>query len=263
MSISSEINTGNNSSLEDNPVKDSISADIGSVTAVNTVTEQPLTSQTAATVNLDGSNGLMEWVGIGLSICVGIIVWRLYNRLSEDIRKLQKRLDNQEEDTRQTLDKTIDSLSNEIKELQVSVDSMSCKNYVPDVEPRMENDSPVWDTKEIAKDTERIKVRYATLQSPDENGVLRFSERSMVEEPSSRKMFIIEIDSQNGIGTYRINPAATGLILDDLQMFHDFVKPFTFSGNLKNAIIQDKTPGKIIRHGNYWIVDELLEITIN
>jgi len=262
MSIASEINTGNNSSLEDNPVKDSISADTGSVTVVNTVTEQSLTSQIAATVNLDGSNGWMEWVGIGLSICVGIIVWRLYNRLSGDIRKLQNRLDNQEEYTRQTLDKTIDSLSNEIKVLQESVNSMSYKNYVPDVEPRMENDNPARDTKETAKDTERIKVRYATLQSPDENGVLRFSERSMVDNPSLEKMFIVETDSQNGMGTYRINPAAISLILNDLQMFHDFVKPFVFSGNVNNAVIQDKTPGKITRHGNYWVVDELLDITI-
>ena len=47
------------------------------------------------------------------------------------------------------------------------------------------------------------------------------------------------------------------------SLARDFVKPFTFSGDSVNATIQDKIPGKISKQGNFWVVEELLEISIN
>ena len=93
--------------------------------------------------------------------------------------------------------------------------------------------------------------------------MLRFSERSMVEKSTPQKMFLIEIDVESGCGTYRINPEAKKIILNDLQMFQDFVKPFTFCGDSMNATIQDKTLGKIVKQGNFWVVEERLDIIIN
>lgn len=84
----------------------------------------------------------------------------------------------------------------------------------------------------------------------------------MVDEPSPKKMFLLGINPSTSSGTYRINPSAKKVILGNLQMFKDFVKPFAFFGNPENANIEDKQVGKIKKQGEFWVVEECLEISI-
>lgn len=85
----------------------------------------------------------------------------------------------------------------------------------------------------------------------------------MVESSSPQKMFVLELDMQAGSGTYRVNQDAMRMILDDLQMFKDYVKPFSFSGNPTHAIILDKHLGKVTKQGAYWVVEAPLEMSIS
>lgn len=105
-------------------------------------------------------------------------------------------------------------------------------------------------------------VRYATLQDPDANGVLRFAERSMSEEASEQKMFELELDTTTGIGTYHINHRAVSMLINDLQQLRDFVEPFTTNGKTSVQGIIDEKPGRIHQEGKFWIVDELAKIKI-
>lgn len=109
--------------------------------------------------------------------------------------------------------------------------------------------------------TSRI-VKYATLQAPDANGVLRFAERSMSDEATEQKMFEVELDTITGTGVYRINHKAISVLLDDLQQLCDFVEPFTMDGNASARNIVNDKPGRIHQEGKFWIVDERAKIRI-
>ena len=225
-------------------------------------------STISAATDTGGSGSWTPWLGVGLSICIGLLLWKIIKKISKDIQTIHERLLENKRALGSALE-TIDALKNEIKVLSDNVNSIKLRSVLEPSSPKAIEpfSSPVAQNAELTEQMEQIKsekiVRYATLQSPNELGVLRFSERSMVETPSSQKMFILEIDMQAGVGSYRINPAAVSLILADMQLFKEFVKPFTFSGNLMNAKIQDKVSGKIVKKGNFWVVEELLDIIIN
>ncbi len=222
------------------------------------------TYSTTATTNSGGSGSLIGWISIGLSICIAIIAWKISKKILSDIQKIHHRL-NENEDAINNALQTIEELNNKLKTLKNNVSSApkySTHQIIEPVAEPKEQEIEYVDKMKQSENHKQLQTKYATLQSPDENDILRFSERSMIETPSPQKMFLIEIDTQLGIGTYRINPSAKSLIISDLQMFRDFVKPFTFSGDSVNATIQDKTPGKISKHGNFWVVEELLEIII-
>lgn len=232
-------------------------------TVATSTTVQSTSLDTTATTNVGCSGGLIGWIAIVISIAVGVFAWKVYAKLTDEIQKLKENLSSKEEKLSFKLG-TIDNLSNEIESFKHTLKSIPQHSSVQTVETFVKPSNHINNTvRETVKSKQhQLQVKYATLQSPDENGVLRFSERGMVDNPSSQKMFILEIDCASGSGIYRLNPSAMELILADLQMFQDFVKPFSFSGTSSNATIKDKVPGKIIRKGNYWVVEEPLEISI-
>lgn len=201
-------------------------------------------------------------------ICLGVlyiihvaIIWRLWKKQKGAISKLQKQIA-EGKTLSDELRNSIETLSSECEALkqkrQTAKTTIGCgRNEYSGVTTQFSASNNKQRDKRVKE------IRYATLQSPDEHGRLRFSERSMSNRPTPEKMFILELDSVKGTGTYRINKEAVPLILNDLQMFHDFVKPFSFSGNPMKAALKDKKEGRIIKSGDFWIVDELLEITIN
>lgn len=260
MTATQEINIDTITPLVNNQIEDSATFAEDPV-QVAAITEQPTSTDTNATSD-SSSGGWLGWVGIGLSLAVGIFAWKVSERLTNEIKKLKERLSDNEADLSHKLDK-IDTFSDDVESFRRSLNSISLQSSSR-IEPIVGQGNHRNITHETVKPIKhKTQFKYATLQSPDENGVLRFSERSMVDSSSPQKMFLLEIDSESGSGTYRINPTAINLILADLQMFRDFVKPFTFSGNPLSASVQDKIPGKIIRKGSYWVVEEPLEISIH
>lgn len=221
---------------------------------------------TTTTAESSGSGSLLGWINVGFSICIAIIIWKIIKTTSSEIQRLQRKLNENDEVVKNAL-QTIEKISNEVQTLKGKLTPTTTKSPIPKkIEPTIvleEQDNKYVEVTRENENPKQVQVKFATLQSPDENGILRFSERSMIENSSPQKMFLVEIDTIRGIGTYRINPSAKNLILGDLQMFRDFVKPFTFSGDSVNATIQDKIPGKISKQGNFWVVEELLEISIN
>lgn len=230
-----------------------------------------LPSTPAATENCGGSG----WVVYALFLCVAYMGWKMFKMLQDVQYRIHKNKEQQSavNEKIELLNKEIERLDGELekyaevvkkmneKVLDLSNKKQSTSHQKSETVTRNERQNERNEVVEKQLDTKRIK--YATLQSPDENGVLRFSERTMVDSPTAQKMFQIEYDTTTGTGTYRINTAAMNLILGDLQMFKEFVKPFTFSGDSTTAIIKDKIPGKIVKQGAYWLVEELLEISIN
>lgn len=218
---------------------------------------------TSATTELSGSYSWISWTSIGLSICIVLLIWKITKKIQFDIQKMHHKLIENEVVIKNAFEK-IEMLNCEIKMLKNKMVSISKNSIYQTIEPQLKNEIKYAESVEATEQiTNQTLIKYATLQSPDENGVLRFSERSMVEQSTPQKMFLIEIDVQSGCGTYRINPEAKKIILNDLQMFQDFVKPFSFSGDSMNATIQDKTLGKIVKQGNFWVVEERLDVIIN
>lgn len=101
-------------------------------------------------------------------------------------------------------------------------------------------------------------VYYATPQL--ENGVARFWTRTMRSEASPEKMFCLEV--LDNAGTYTVNPAATDMIQNDLEMFSKFVKPFTAPSGSTSRTISVIKPGKVTLQGQYWVITDKLEVTI-
>lgn len=262
MAATQEINIDTITPLVQNPIEDSATISGDSI-EVATVAVQSVPAESIATADSSSSNGWVGWIGVGLSLVVGLFAWKVTEKLTKEIHNLKQHLSDKEIDLARKLEK-IDALSTEIKSVKQSLHSASRQTSTRMIEPTVRPNVQSNTQREAVKPTKRQSLlKYATLQSPDENGILRFSERSMIDSTSPQKMFMLEIDNESGTGIYRINPTAMNLILADLQMFRDFVKPFTFSGNPLNASIQDKVPGKIIRKGNYWVVEEPLEISIH
>lgn len=110
-----------------------------------------------------------------------------------------------------------------------------------------------------SKSKSLTEVRFANMQQL--NNELRFAERTMDKNSSSAKMFLLELDYENGIGEYRINPQAIEIIMSDLQTFKSFVKPFDAIGLSSSSKITNCVAGKIQRQGDFWIVQDRLEIT--
>ncbi len=84
----------------------------------------------------------------------------------------------------------------------------------------------------------------------------------MSSQQDDTKLFILEIDPATGKGIYRLNPIALPRIRADLQLFQDYVAPFTVTGDPRTATITDKDYGTIHREDRFWIVDKKLKIVI-
>lgn len=211
------------------------------------------------------------WINIGLFVIVFVLLYFIYNKVNSikwHIQEITKKVADQNNSIVK-LNKTIDTLKGRLDKFEHNVETKSASNiqdYIPNerkkgkhniVEPsgiELSNPEPMRQSPHV--------IRYATLQAPDANGILRFAERSMTENPSDQKMFEVELDTDAGTGTYKINQVANSLLLSDLQQLRGFVEPFTINGNTLNRRIIDVKPGKIHQDGKFWIVDELAIIKI-
>lgn len=248
------------------PVQESTDVNVVNTVAIdtNSVAGDLTTSvqaDPASAPNYWGTGSSAGWIGLAVSICVGVIVWRIISSLKKDIDKLKQSVAQLNAEKKNLRDE-LDSLSSSFNSQKLVFESLRMGSSAITQKPNS-NPQQVPQRKDFGQAKSAKKVLYATLQSPDENGVLRFSERSMIEKSSSQKLFQVEIDLASGSGIYRINPNAIPMILADLQMLKDFVKPFSFSGNPSTAIIKDKRVGRITKQGSFWIVDEPLEISIS
>ena len=173
---------------------------------------------------------------------------RKLNSLVSDITTLRDRQNQQNDMIKMLLEKS-SQLPRKSVVKTISTSSQSMKTG--DVETRHIDKK--------SKSKFLTEVRFANMQQL--NNELRFAERTMDKNSSSAKMFLLELDYENGIGEYRINPQAIEIIMSDLQTFKSFVKPFDAPGLSSSSKIKDYVAGKIQRQGDFWIVQDRLEIT--
>lgn len=242
--------------------------------AFNSTTFEESTPLNGGASPSGGSGNWVGWTGVGLAVAVGVLGCRALmvmhkhiETLKFQIRKLEEKLSKSQDD----LDEMQQSIAAIRKQKQNGNSMPSSRFYeqsdesapaktIPSGYRASQEPAPATAPKSDRRGN--LQVRYATLQSPDERGQLRFAERSMSKNPSADKMFLVEYDEGSDTGTYRINPDAKRMILGDLQVFKDFVKPFSFSGDPSSASIRDIKPGRIVKRSNFWIVEEKLEIGI-
>lgn len=173
---------------------------------------------------------------------------RKMNSLVSDITTLRDRQNQQNDMIKMLLEKSSQlPRKSVVKTISISPQSMK----TGDVETRHIDKK--------SKSKFLTEVRFANMQQL--NNELRFAERTMDKNSSSAKMFLLELDYENGIGEYRINPQAIEIIMSDLQTFKSFVKPFDAPGLSSSSKIKDYVAGKIQRQGDFWIVQDRLEIT--
>lgn len=173
---------------------------------------------------------------------------RKMNSLVSDITTLRDRQNQQNDMIKMLLEKS-SQLPRKSVVKTISTSSQSMKTG--DVETRHIDKK--------SKSKFLTEVRFANMQQL--NNELRFAERTMDKNSSSAKMFLLELDYENGIGEYRINPQAIEIIMSDLQTFKSFVKPFDAPCLSSSSKIKDYVAGKIQRQGDFWIVQDRLEIT--
>ena len=248
---STDVNVVNNNEIDTNSVVGNLSTSMHA---------DPVSAP-----NSWGAGSSAGWIGLAVFVCVGVIAWRIISSLKKDIEKLKQSIAQLNAEKKNLRDE-LDALSSSFNSQKLDFESLRKGYSAITQRPNFNSQQTSQQNgprKDIDQSKSAKKVLYATLQSPDENGVLRFSERSMIEKSSSHKLFQVEIDLATGTGIYKINPNAIPMILADLQMLKDFVKPFSFSGNSSTATIKDKRVGRITKQGSFWIVDEPLEISIS
>lgn len=240
-----------------------------------TAVVEPMASQADETASSGG--GFISLAGgiIIVLVAVGLAyLWQHLQQLVKDTAALRQSLDRlsserlSEQNAADGLRQDVATLRQEIDALQRQVERLEARPVSP-VEPMPSTDQ----TRLVSPAAEEFpakraaptapSVKYASLQAPDAKGVLRFAERTMSDTPSEQKMFELLLDHEAGTGTYRVNMSATRLILQDLLMFKDFVKPFTFSGDAARAKIENVADGHIVRQDGFWVVERLLEVNIS
>ena len=209
--------------------------------------------------------GLCDMIGVVALIVTGglfVYVKKSLGSCQEKIKILDSKIVELKVQVEQTLENPkynndIESLSNRLKDVENEIFKLhhSKKEEIKSQPTAITKEN---NRKEEPKSLPKEEVFYANAQNS--RSVVRFVERSMSDTPNSEKMFILNIDANSGQGTYTINPAAEAIILNDLQLFQTFVKPFSFTGSLSNAKIKVKTIGQIKKDGVAWIVTDLLEI---
>lgn len=232
------------------------------------------TNVPAEEMSANADNSLYaQCVNIGVFVVVFALFYFFYKqanslkwRLKEISRKITEQNDiiNRQKNSLETLRNRLDKLELNAEAKPTSKVKLSATKTRTEPEQKQKTIA-VTDTKSIDSEPEILSTRiikYATLQAPDANGILRFAERSMTDEVTDQKMFEVELDTATGLGTYRINRTAMSLLMNDLQQLREFVEPFTVNGNISAQRIIDDKPGKIHQEGKFWIVDELAKIKI-
>lgn len=243
---------------------DSIQSDQGIVTtdvSNSAIDSVALTSaQNVSTTNASQAtnSSLGMWLGCGGILLGAMALYTLrqktisfkrkMNSLVSDITTIRD-CQNQQNDMIKMLQEKFSQLTRESVVKTISTSPQRIKTG--DVETRRIDKK--------SKSKSLTEVRFANMQQL--NNELRFAERTMDKNSSSAKMFLLELDYENGIGEYRINPQAIEIIMSDLQTFKSFVKPFDAIGLSSSSKITNCVAGKIQRQGDFWIVQDRLEIT--
>lgn len=263
MSATNEINTDTIHPLVQDSVTATAAAQPVQPAAADTTSTVAVTVQPDAATSDSQGVCLAGWLGVGLSVCVGILAWKMVSGMKKKVSETQSHL--------AALAKSLKDAKGQINALsmQVKASGSTPRDYSQQQYSAVDTSTvnaqlvPKAEEKKKAQKALATEICFASLQSPDANGVLRFAERSMTTDRTSEKFFLLEINPEAGVGTYRINPAALDLIRGDLQLLSYCVKPFTFNGDPMKAKITDKKPGKITKRGKFWEVEERLEISIH
>lgn len=263
-SINSRIKEDDVAKDEQEPQITSDSSDVKSDVKTTSATEQADKSNEADNISLSnegGGDGFIAWLGLIAAILVGVYFWKKVNSLNAQLSLLQSKFNKVDKDFKE-LNERSEVLSEKIANLNNRKDDFSDRRQAEIQAAKISHTKPVRRVDD-QKTTRAVEMKYANPQAPDSLGVVRFSERSMVETPSLQKFFILELDNLSGRGTYQINQSALSEILQDLQMIKEFVKPFTLSPNAVYSSIEDVKKGTIVKKGSSWEVENLLEIKIH
>ncbi len=263
MSATNEINTDTIPPLVQDSVTAPAAAQPVQQAAADTASTVAVTVQPDAATSDSQGVCLAGWLGVGLSVCVGILAWKMISDMKKVVIETQSRL--------AALAKSLKDAKGQINALSSRVEASGSapRNYTQPQYSAVDTGTVSAqlvhkaEEKKKAQKVPATEICFASLQSPDARGVLRFSERSMTTDRTPEKFFMLEINPEAGVGTYRINPDALDLIRGDLQLLGYYVKPFSFNGDSLRAKISDKKPGKIIKRGKFWEVEERLEISIH
>ncbi len=190
---------------------------------------------------------------------------------NEEILSMQKTL--------ASIDEKLGKLSEQIQALSDKIDKISCDNSVelsnksgvipgesvhrdmpepPIFVSEQKKVEPAWQV--VVQPRVEKEIVFATFSSPGSSGVISCPEYAMEKSSTPYTYFIMELDKATGRGTYRINPNAKAVILEDLQRIRYFVKEFTI--NNTPVAIDDAVEGIIVRDGDEWKVERLLEIKL-
>lgn len=226
-----------------------------------------ISADTATSTDTDGSRlGLGVVVVIIAVAVVLLLIWKRVATLKHDLTRLREEIgkdsshEKDKDANSNVLQSTINDLSGRLHNVESELQTLKQRQEM--LVPKAPLSEGTSHTERHATSCPSIRTMYATLQSPGESGILRFAERGMSEVPDADKFFILELNERTGIGTYKVNPLATSIILGDLQMFKDFVKPFSFAGDSQKASISNAKAGRIKKSGDYWIVEEPLDVII-
>ena len=208
-------------------------------------------------------------IAIVMTLGIGYLFYKSVTLMKSKISELQgglaKLIDEnlQLKNKIKVLEESLTVSSHDLSDLTRSIKGLN--NKIQSLSPRDSNpigNGKTYVSASISKPFHNEETIFANLQSPDQNGKLKFAIRGFSSQSSPLKMFVLEIDNVSGKGTYKVNPEAVPMIMNDLQLFNSFVKPYNFSGNPDNAKISTVKPGLIYKSGQFWIVEEALEVSI-
>ena len=256
-------------SLTDSSIIDGETADT-CLSTIQTEAVTTITSQHSIESNSEGVPLILCISALVVALGTAYCLYRIHRKLTSTLRRVieaLKKLKHENEslvEENLNLNTTIEELKHSYADLnnRISKFYVSTSHNIPTSSTesgRPDNgvSSPI-----ISEPQSNVEIMFGNLQAPNQNGVLRFASRGLTNEPSATKMFILDVDNLSGHGTYTINPKAMALITGDLQLFSYFVKPFNFSGTPDTAHIKTVHPGKIVKSGQFWIVEDLLEVEV-
>lgn len=232
-------------------------------------TVQPIDETGPAT---SGASGVLPLVSIALTLVLAYFLYKLKREFASLKKKIDGNIVGREKDS-QTTELKLQDMARRLTDLQdmdnsllAKLDSLAYKikenrNSLPNLEL---NTSLVEVERQTSVNQENNgylnQCYYGNPFSPDENGVVKFSTRTLSKEQSPQKMFFVCLHP-DGTGTYEVNPSANEYILTDLQLFSYYVKPFNFKGQLTTARVKTLRPGKLVKSDKFWVIEELLEVS--
>lgn len=212
---------------------------------------------------------VLSIVAIVMAFSVGYLYYKLIGVLKEKMADALGRLKDQEKENTelrgkiQQLEESLQTSRGSLSQLSSNLNRIN--NKIELLSSRFVSEGNNISVQKLATQNKpkQLDIYYANLQSPDQNGDLKFAIRGFSSQPSVNKMFIVEVDETAGRGIYKVNSDAMMMILNDLQLFNLFVKPYNFSGRTDNLRISTRKPGVISKNGQVWMVEEKLEISVN